>query len=323
MSSTAEIDIPSRMKAEVLDQFGPPDVMHTAFIPVPEVGPNEVLIRVDTAGVGAWDPWLCAGKFGDVGGPFPRVLGSDGSGTIVATGVDVSRFHVGDRVYGWGFLNPKGGFYAEYAALPEDEVSTVPPTISADEAGALAVDGLTALAGIDRLVLARDHALMIVGASGGVGHLALQLAKRLEARVFAIASGDDGVELVRGLGANEAVDGHGRHVASRARAFAPDGFDAALVLTGAWTDELLDLVRQGGQIAYPNGVEPAPAPRPGITVESYDGYHGHEALERLDALVGNGPFHVAVSRIYPLEYTPEALRDVQQHHVGKLAVRIH
>jgi NADPH2:quinone reductase len=322
MSTSAAVSIPSSMKAAVIDAFGPPEVVHTAVVPVPELGPNEVLIRVGSAGVGAWDPELCAGEFGADAGGFPRVLGSDGAGTVAAVGSNARRFRVGDGVYAWGFLNPKGGFYAEYAAIAEDEVSTIPGTLSVEEAGALAVDGLTALAGLDRLQLARDHTLMILGASGGVGHLALQLAKRLGARVLAVASGDDGVELVGRLGADAAVEGRSGDIATMARAFASRGVDAALVLSGARIEELLGLVRPGGRVAYPNGVEPEPQPRSGIVVEAFDGYHGREALERLDALVGTGPFHVVVSQFYPMGETAQALRDVKHHHLGKLAVRV-
>jgi hypothetical protein len=152
----------------------------------------------------------------------------------------------------------------------------------------------------------------------GVGHLALQLAKRLGARVLALASGDDGVSLARRLGADEAIEGHSRDTAAKARAFAPGGLDAALFLAGAKVDELLDLVRQGGRIAYPNGVEPEPSPRPGIAVEAFDGYHGREALYCVNRLVSAGPFDVEVSRIYALEETPHALRDVNRHHLGGL-----
>jgi NADPH:quinone reductase-like Zn-dependent oxidoreductase len=276
---------------------------------------------VASAGVGAWDPALCAGEFGD-GGGFPRVLGSDGAGFVAAVGPAVNRIHVGDSVYAWGFLNPKGGFYAEYVAVPEGEVSLAPATLSLQEAGALAVDGLTALAGLDRLEIVPRQTLMIFGAGGGVGHLALQLAKRLGARVLAIASGDDGVNLALRLGADAAMEGHRPDLVAEANAFAHDGFDAALVLAGARADELLGLVRQGGRIAYPRGVEPEPNPRPGIGVHAYDGYDGREALDRLGRLVAAGPLHVEVSRTYALYETPQALRDVKKHHVGKLVVQV-
>jgi NADPH2:quinone reductase len=317
------LSIPKMMKAEVIERFGPPeDVMHTAAVPVPEVGDDEVLIDVRSAGVGAWDPALSKGHFGAEAG-LPRVLGSDGSGTIVAKGSKVTRFELGDRVYGFGFMNPKGGFYAEYAVLPEDEVSKVPEGLSLDQAGVLAVDGLTALAGLDRLNLERGDTVIIFGASGGIGHLALSLAKRLGARVLAIASGPDGVELARRLGADEAIEGRIPDLVEKVRAFAPKGVDAALILASAHADELLGLVKKGGRVAYPNGVELASRGGAGITVEAYDGYHGRSALERLNGLVAMGPFHVEVSRTYPLEETPKALVDVTKHHLGKLAVTVH
>jgi len=320
-SSTRPASLPATMKACVIDRFGGPGAMHTAMVPVPEVGRGEILIRVATAGIGVWDPDLTEGAFGDTGGGFPRVLGSDGAGVVVASGPEARRFHIGDRVYGWGFLNPKGGFFAEYAAIPENEAAPLPPNLSLEEAGALAVDGLTALAGIDLLQLAPGRSLMIVGASGGVGHLAVQLAWRRGARVLAVASGDDGVELVRRLGADAALDGHADDVAGQARALAPNGVDGALVLAPA-PRELLHLVNAGGRIAYPNGVEPAPRGRPGVIVDAYDGYHGHDALERLDRLIAAGPFRVEVSRVYALDDVPQALRDVVRHHLGKLAVQV-
>ena len=90
--------IPKSMKAAVIDRFGGPRVLHAARIPVPEPGRGEVLIRVRSAGIGAWDPWLREGGSGV--GYFPQVLGTDGAGIVVATGPGVRRFKVGDRVYG-------------------------------------------------------------------------------------------------------------------------------------------------------------------------------------------------------------------------------
>lgn len=322
-TSVTTASLPSTMKAEVIDRYGPPEqVMHTATVPVPKLGDDELLIDVRTAGVGVWDPDLCAGEFGAEGG-LPRVLGSDGSGTVIAAGPKVRRFDTGDRVYAYGFMNPKGGFYAEYTVIPEDEVSKVPDTLSLEEAGTLAVDGLTALAGLDMVKLARGQTLLVLGASGGVGHLALQLAKTMGARVMAIASGADGVDLARRLGADEAIEGHGGDIVPKARAFAPAGFDAVLVLAGAGPEDVAVLVREGGRLAYPNGVEPPPRGAPSINVQAYDGYHGRDALERLNRFVARNAFHVEVSRTYALEETPTALADVMRHHLGKLAVEVH
>jgi NADPH:quinone reductase-like Zn-dependent oxidoreductase len=197
----------------------------------------------------------------------------------------------------------------------------VPERLSFDEAGVLAVDGLTALAGLAVLGLGPGQSLMIFGASGGVGHVALEFAKRIGARVLAIASGRDGVALARKLGADEAIDGHEEGSAALAGAFSPNGVDAALVLAPG-ADELLKLVKQGGRVAHPNGVVPPPRPHPGVVVRAFDGYHGRAALDRLNELVAKKSFHVEVSKKYPLEQTPKALADVTRHHLGKLAIRV-
>jgi NADPH:quinone reductase-like Zn-dependent oxidoreductase len=310
------------MKAAVLDRFGPPEEMHIADIPIPQLAHREVLIRVETAGVGIWDSVLAVGAFGADQARFPLVLGSDGAGTIVARGPGAQRFDLGHRVYAWGFLNPKGGFFAEYAVVAEDEVASIPEGMSMAEAGVLAVDGLTALAGLDQLQLAATQSLLVLGASGGVGHLAVQLAKRLGVRVFAAASGQDGVELARRVGADAAVDARTADVVAEAAAFAPAGLDAALVLAASNSVGLLALVREGGRVVYPNGVDPAPSAGPGVSVRAFDGYSGREALDRLNQTIAMAPFHVEIGGEYPLDRVPQALRDVWKHHLGKLVIAV-
>jgi len=314
---------PGQRKAVFIDRFGHPDeVLRIGTLPTPELDRGEVLVRVAAAGVGVWDPAVCEGELGPPPAGFPLVLGSDGSGTIVKT-ANGSRFRPQDRVYGYGISNPKGGFFTEYEVLSENEIARVPDNLSDEQAGALAVDGLTALAGLDRLEIKKGDSLMIIGASGGVGHLALQLARRLGAKVFAVASGDDGASLAQRLGAEGVADGRRESAGKIAPEFAPNGFDAALVLAnGDPTAELLKLVKQEGRIAFPHGVEPEPAAPAGVKAEAYDGYHGREALDRLNELISTGPFHVEVSRVYPLESTLQALKDVERHHLGKLAVRV-
>src|SRR6266852_3565743 len=105
------------MRAVALDKFGGPEAQN---IPIPQIEAQEVLIRVEAAGVGAWDPFEREGRFVEIIGikpTFPYVLGTDGSGTIAALGKDVNRFKEGDRVYAAELGNPKGGFYARYAAV--------------------------------------------------------------------------------------------------------------------------------------------------------------------------------------------------------------
>ena len=154
---------------------------------MPEIAAREALIRVHTAGVGEWDAFEREGGYAQLlgtPGRFPYVLGSEGGGVVVAVGSEVERLAVGDEVYAAAFLNPKGGFYAQYVAVSEALGSRVPSGISLESAAVMAGVGITALRGLeDRLRLARDESLLIVGASGGLGHIAVQLAKRAGARV--------------------------------------------------------------------------------------------------------------------------------------------
>lgn len=313
--------IPRVMKAVVIDKFGGPQVLHVASIPVPELDKDEVLIRVRLAGIGVWDPWLREG--GSSAGRFPLVLGTEGAGIVAASGSKARRFKVGERVYAYAFDNPKGGFYAEYAAVSEDDAAAIPANLSMEEAGALPASGITALQGLERLSVERDGALMILGASGGVGHVALQLAKRMGARTLAVASRRDGVELVRRLGADQAINGHDATILGAVKDFAPDGLDAALAFANSIKlAEALKQVKKGGRIAYPNGVEPEPRGSLGVKVHAYDGVPSPEAFERLNGLIARGPFRVAISRTYRLEEAAQAHRDVLKHHLGKLGLRM-
>lgn len=315
------MQIPSEMRAAAIDRFG--DDVHTERVPVPEPGRHEVLIKVATAGVGTWDPDLVEGSFQDIKPHFPRVLGSDGAGTVAAMGRGVSGFEIGDRVYAWGLGNPNGGFFAEYAAVKERDCALVPDSLSFDEAGALAVCGVTALQGLEELALDAGDTLVIFGASGGVGHIALQLAQILQLRVFAVASHDDGVALAARLGADRVAEGHARSLAGELRNFAPDGFDGALVFAGGegWKREL-QAIRHGGIVAWPNGVEPVPVVGKGVHRKAYDGEDTRRAFQRLNELIARGPFHIELSRRYPLDLAAQALRDVQHHHIGKLAIEV-
>src|SRR6266446_4403162 len=111
------------MKAVAIDRFGGLETLRIQELPMPAVGADEVLVHVEAAGVGVWDPFEREGAFAkmyNIKPKFPVVLGSDGSGTVEAVGQQVKRFKKGDRVYGISFLNPKGGFYAQYTVVKEN-----------------------------------------------------------------------------------------------------------------------------------------------------------------------------------------------------------
>ncbi|HET6981842.1 MAG TPA: NADP-dependent oxidoreductase [Myxococcaceae bacterium] len=308
------------MKAAVLDSYGGPEVLHVATLPVPTPAADEILIRLESAGIGVWDADVRSGEYEIGERKFPKIIGNDGAGEIVAVGARAKRFAPGDRVYAYSM---EGGFYAGYATVDQESAAKVPPGLSVDRAGALGADGITALRGLEEILkVKRGESLLIFGASGGIGHLAVQLAKREGARVFGVASGEDGVELVRRLGADDVVDGKHGAVAEELRRFAPDGVDAALVLAGGkGLDAVLAQMKKGGRVAYPNGVEPEPKAPKGVKIQGYDGEPGSGAFERLDALIAQAPFHVEV-RFYDLEDAAQAHRDLQKHHLGKLALRM-
>ncbi len=319
--------LPDTMQAVAIDRFGGPDELTARTLSVPGIGLDEILIRIETAGVGEWDPFEREGGYAEMLGiepSFPYVLGSEGAGVIVAVGEQVGRFKKGDQVYAAGFLNPKGGFYAEYVAVNADLVSCVPGQLTTEQAGVMSGVAITALRGLDdTLDIRPGESVAVVGASGGVGHVAVQLAKRMGATVLAVASGADGVALTERLGADDAVDGHEEDVAAAARAFAPDGLDAALILAGGEVAaEVLSAVRPDGRAAYPTGVRPEPKARSGVEVHNFNGEPDREIIERLNRLITSGPFEVHIARSFPIDQAAEAHRALDEHYLGKLALKV-
>ncbi len=315
--------IPKSMRAVVVEEFGGPEVLQVKEVPVPEIGDDEVLIAMHTAGVGSWDPDMRSG-WSPSGHPrFPLVLGSDGSGTVAAKGSRVRRFDVGDRVYAFTFDNAKGGSYAEYTAVTAENVAPVPDGMDMKQAGGFAISGLTALQGLDGVLhLRKGERIIITGASGAVGSVAVELAKARGARVLAVASGKDGVALARRLGADVVADGKSDGIAAAVERFAPDGAHALLAFAGGKELEpCLDALAKDGRIAYPNGVEPAPKKR-GIKVAAYNGEGGTRELAALNRAAEQAQLEVPIGAAFRLEEVAEAHRKVTEHVLGKVVLRI-
>ena len=313
------------MRAVAIDEFGGIEKMKPRHLPVPEVATDEILVRVDTAGVGVWDPFEREGGFAKEFGMkarFPYVLGSDGAGTVEKVGDQVHNFKRGDRVYGVNFMSPKGGFYAEYTVLKTSNAAMIPRALSTREAGVLAVDGVTALIGLDKtLQLKAGESILILGASGGIGHLAVQLAKRMKARVLAVASGQDGVEFVKRLGADRVIDGRREDILKAAHEFAPKGLDAALLTAGGKAaEQAIAALREGGRVAYPNGVEDIPRASDGVKVMSYTWEPDPRMFSKLNELIDGGPFEVHIAQTFKLEDAAQAQQALNTHYLGKLAL---
>ena len=313
------------MRAMAIDRVGGPEVLTMHTLPVPVPSANEVLIAVHTAEVGGWDAEVRDGSLNGKKLRFPLVLGGGGSGTIAAVGSRVKRFRIGDPVYSFAWQNPKGGFYAEYVAVPAKTVAPVPAPLDLTQAGAIPIAALTAIQGTDdALHLKKGEHVIILGASGGLGVFAIQFAKLRGARILAIASGADGIALARKLGADAAVDGRDGDIAGAARTFAPDGVDAILALTGGKAlTKCLDTLRRGGRLAYPNGIEPVPKKRRGVKTKPYDGIAGQAQFERLSRAVTAARLQVPITGEFALGEAVRAHERLEQGHVlGKLVLRI-
>ena len=312
------------MRAAAIDRFGGPEVITMHTLPVPKHNAQEVLIAVDTAGVGIWDLSQRGGSWFEKK-EFPLVMGSDGSGVVAAVGSSVRRFKVGDRVYSYSYENPKGGFYAEYVAVVASKVALIPGGLDFLHAGAIPTIGLTALQGVDdALGIEAGENLIIHGASGNVGMLALQFAKLRGARVLATASGSDGIDFVRRLGADEAVDGKRSDIVASARRFAPGGIDALLAFIGGKElTRCLDTLRKGGRVGYPNGVEPEPKKRRGLKMKSYDAVSGVREFERLGRAIVEAQLQVPIAEVFDLARAADAHRRLAKGHVlGKIVLRV-
>lgn len=317
--------IPTRMRAAAVDQFGPPELVTLHTLAVPQPAPREVLIRVRAAGVGIWDTKIRAGTWASGDERFPWVSGTDGAGVVVARGSRVRRFKVGDRVWAYSFNNPKGGFFAEYVAVDMDHVARIPGRLGMVEAGASVVTGLTALQGVDDALATKDgQSILIFGASGAVGTLALQFAKHRGAMIIATATGGDAQRTVRDLGADVVLDGRAADFVEQLLRIVPTGVDGALALAGSdvW-QRARQFVRDGGRIAHPNGVEPPPPTNPGYRVIAYDAEVGRKPLEKLERAVAESDLRVVVAGEYPLEQAAGAHSRIEEGRViGRLVIRI-
>lgn len=317
--------VPQTMRAAAIDRAGGPEVVTLHTLPVPNPAPDEVLIALHYAGVGIWDAGVRRHPDYLKHSGFPLVLGTDGAGVIAAVGPQVHGFKVGDQVYSYSWDNPQGGFYAEYVAVPARLVGHVPAGVSLRDAGAMATTALTALQGIDdALHLTAGQTLIMHGAAGGVGSLALQFARLRGVRVLATASGEESLAFVKRLGASAVVDGRQGDIRAAAQAFAPGGVDAVLAFAGGDAlERCVDALRPGGRVAYPTGVRPEPKARAGIRITGYDAVAGPEEYQRLNQAIAAARLEVPIAAEFPLTDAAQAHERVEAgHQLGKIVLRI-
>jgi NADPH2:quinone reductase len=240
------------MRAVAVRKTG--DAPELMELPQPRPGQGEVLVKLAAAAVNPMDWKIAEGALvGQLPHASPIILGSDGAGRVEAVGEGASRFSVGETVYGQFFLVPvgSGGAFAEYVAVPEESATSVilpaPDGISVTDAAAVPTAAMTALGVLEASGLRAGQAIVIIGATGGIGCFATQFAARLGAHVIATAR-PDARELITGLGAAETTGYTPDEIVERARSSRPEGVDVLLDLVGDRDvfDACTGVVREGG-----------------------------------------------------------------------------
>lgn len=318
--SAGAAPLPQMMQAAAVDRGGDAETLSIHQLPVRKPEAGELVIAVNTAGVGVWQAKYRPDPSQET--HFPVILGSDGAGTVAAIGPGVHGFKVGDPVYG-----SNGAFYAEYVTVRAENVAHVPRGVGPTEAGVLAISGLSALQGIDDVLsLKAGESLIVHGAAGGVGTLAVQFAKLRGVRVLATVSDEAGAALVKRLGADVVVNGRTADLAAAARAFAPGGVDAVLGLAGGDAlERCIDALRSDGRgrVAYLYGMEPIPAPRLRIRMTLYSYIPGVREFERLNKAVEAARLQIPVAAEYPLAAAAQAHKRLAAGHLlGKIVLRV-
>lgn len=313
--------VPDTMRAAAFDRGGGPEVLSIHRLPVPTLHAGEVLIAVHAAGVAVWE--IGFRQHPGEHARFPVVLGGDGAGTVVAVGPDTRGFKAGDEVYGTA-----DAFDAEYVSARAEDIARIPKGVSLTEASILAVSGLSALQGIDDVLqLKAGETLLIHGAAGGVGTVAIQLAKLRGARVLATATTAEGLALASQLGADAVVNGRSGDIVAVAKQFAPHGVDAVLGLAGGDAlERCIDTLRGDGhgRVAYLYGLEPLPRPRFAMRMILYSFVSGTRELERLNVAVEAAKLRVPVAAEYALADAAAAHKRLEAGHLlGKIALLGH
>ncbi|MEU0163010.1 NADP-dependent oxidoreductase [Streptomyces sp. NPDC006261] len=300
------------MKAIVFDEFGGPDVLHEADVEVPQPGPGQVRVRVKAAGLNALDGKTRAGMLEAVyPTTFPATPGGELAGVVDALGEGVTDVQVGDEVLGWSDT----GSYAEYALATA--LAPKPADLAWEDAAALPVASETAERVLGQLEVAAGETVLMHGASGAVGTVAVQLATARGARVIATA-GPGNQDYLTSLGATATT--YGESLVERVRALAPNGIDAVFDLAGKGA--LPDSITLRGGTDRIVTIADFSARQLGVTFSQGSREHSAERLaaEAQDAAAGKLTTTVTA---YPLAKAAEAQRASDAGHVrGKLVLTV-
>ena len=314
VSAMAQTDNAS-MKAIVVHQYGGPEVLKLEDAPRPQPGPGEIVIRVMAAGVNPVDAYIRAGRFGS--GKLPYTPGFDVAGVVEATGANVKKFKKGDAVY--AYLDSPGA-YAEFCTAKESEASLKPKNISFEQAAAVPLAGTTAWQALfDTAKLKAGQTVLIHGGSGGVGHLAVQIAKAKGAKVIATASTEN-QGLLKQIGVDQPID----YTKTK---FEDVAKNVDVVLDATRSDALqrsYAVVKKGGFVVTITGSpDPAELEKHGISGSSLMAHPDSEVLEQFRKLIEEKKVKPTVSETYPLADASKAHQQIETRHTrGKIVLKV-
>jgi NADPH:quinone reductase-like Zn-dependent oxidoreductase len=308
------------MRSVVQHELGGPEVLRVEEVPEPEPIPTEVKVRVHAAGVNPVD-FKTRARGGMLGEP-PFSVGWDVAGVVSEVGGGVTRFEVGDEVFGMPWFPRQAAAYSDYVTAPSRHFAHKPEVLTHTEAGALPLAGLTAWQiVVDTIKLQEGDDLLVHGAAGGVGHLAVQIAKARGATVFGTARAEQ-AERLRALGVDRVID----YRQERFEDLVSE-LDAVIDFPGSYGERSLEVLRPGGMlVSVPSGagaelVEKAKASgrrATGFLVEP-----DPIGLAGLCHLIEDGRLQVQVDRVFELEDVAEAHRAAEDHHGGgKIVLRV-
>ncbi len=304
------------MRAVTYDSYASDNAkLKVGDAPDPKVGPGQVLVEVRAAGVNPVDWKVMAGGLdGMMDAVFPVIPGWDVAGVVRGRGPDTPEFAVGDEVMAYARKDVVGaGTFAQYVAVAADHVAHKPQALDWNQAGGLPLAGMTAQRSLDRLAVGKDDVLLIHAASGGVGGLAVQIARDRGARVIGTAS-EKNHDYLRGLGAEPVSYGDG--LVERVRELAPGGVTAVADFVGGQLDATLAVLAGGGRHVS-------------VADNTVDEHGGHwiwvrpdgAKLAELARLADRGALAVEVADTFPLEETGAAFDASRSGHTrGKLVI---
>lgn len=303
------------MRAQIINQYGTPDVFDLAEVDDPSAGPGELLVRVAVAAVNPLDGKIRSGALaGMIPTTFPAILGNEIAGVVEAVGEGVSSFAVGDRVVGF----VPWGAYAELVVTTPDRLALVPDGLSFPRAAAIPTAAETSQRALALIDVHPGDTVVVNAAAGSVGSAAVQLLVRAGVRVLGTAS-ERNHDFVRSLGATAVR--YGEHLEEDVAAAAPGGIDAAFDAGGrGFVDRMLTLVAPERIVTI---VDFAAAAR-GVKVAGGDPFAlTARTIEPVLQLAAAGGFATEIAAVVPLEDLAEAHRVSDEGHLrGKIVVRI-